>query len=58
MPWIRQITLDNATGALKRELEKAVARAGRVFNIVQIMSLNARVMKASMDFYGASMFGK
>ena len=58
MPWIRQITLDHATGALKRELEKAVARAGRVFNIVQIMSLNARVMKASMDFYGASMFGK
>ena len=58
MPYIRQITLDNATGALKRELEKAVARAGRVFNIVQIMSLNARVMKASMDFYGASMFGK
>ena len=58
MPWIRKITLDHATGALKRELEKPVARAGRVFNIVQIMSLNARVMKASMDFYGASMFGK
>ena len=58
MPYIRQNTLDNATGALKRELEKAVARAGRVFNIVQIMSLNARVMKANMDFYGASMFGK
>ena len=56
MPWIKQITIDQASGALKRELEKAVARAGRVWNIVQIMSLNARVMKASMDMYGATMF--
>ena len=56
MPWIKQITRDRASGALKRELDKAVARAGRVWNIVQIMSLNARVMKASMDMYGATMF--
>ncbi len=56
MPYIKQITLDQATGLVKRELEKAVARAGRVWNIVQIMSLNGRVMKAAMEFYGASMF--
>ncbi len=56
MPHIKQITLDSATGLLKKELEKAVARAGRVWNIVQIMSLNARVMKASMEMYGATMF--
>ena len=43
MPYIKQITIDQATGLLKRELEKAVARAGRVWNIVQIMSLNGRV---------------
>ena len=40
MPYIKQITIDQASGLLKRELEKAVARAGRVWNIVQIMSLN------------------
>ena len=56
MPHIKQITIDQATGLLKRELEKAVARAGRVWNIVQIMSLNGRVMKASMEMYGATMF--
>ena len=56
MPYIRQITIDQASGLLKKELQKAVARAGRVWNIVQIMSLNARVMKASMDMYGATMF--
>lgn len=58
MPYIKQITFEQATGLVKRELEKAVARAGRVWNIVQIMSLNGRVMKAAMDFYGAAMFGK
>jgi alkylhydroperoxidase family enzyme len=56
MAWIRQIRIDEATGLLKRELEAAMARAGRVWNIVQIMSLNPRVMKASMDHYGALMF--
>ena len=56
MPYIKQITIDQATGLLKRELEKAVARAGRVWNIVQIMSLNPRTMKSSMEMYGATMF--
>ena len=58
MPYIKQITIDRASGLLKRELEKAVARAGRVWNIVQIMSLNPRVMKTSMDMYGATMFAE
>ncbi|MYD09656.1 MAG: hypothetical protein F4X02_06400 [Chloroflexi bacterium] len=58
MPYIKQITIDRASGLLKRELEKAIARAGRVWNIVQIMSLNPRVMKASMDMYGATMFAE
>ena len=58
MPYIKQITIDQATGLLKRELEKAVARAGRVWNIVQIMSLNGRVMKSSMEMYGATMFAE
>ena len=58
MPYIKQITLDRATGLVKRELENAVKRAGRVWNIVQIMSLNGRVMKASMEMYGATMFAE
>ncbi len=58
MPYIKQITLDRATGLVKRELENAVKRAGRVWNIVGIMSLNGRVMKASMEMYGATMFAE
>lgn len=58
MPYIKQITVDKATGLVKRELEKAIKRAGRVWNIVQIMSLNGRVMKESMEMYGATMFAE
>lgn len=57
MPWIRQIPIDEATGLLKRELDKAIRRAGRVWNILHIMSLNPRALKSSMEFYGAVMFG-
>ena len=56
MPYIQQIPIDRATGLLKKELEKAIKRAGRIWNIVQIMSLNGRVMRASMQMYGATMF--
>lgn len=58
MPYIQQITVDKATGLVKKELEKAIKRAGRVWNIVQIMSLNGRVMKESMEMYGATMFAE
>ncbi len=58
MPYIKQITIDQASGLVKKELQKAVARAGRVWNIVQIMSLNGRVMKSSMEMYGATMFAQ
>ncbi len=58
MPFIKQVTIDQATGLVKIELEKAAKRAGRIWNIVQIMSLNGRVMKASMEMYGATMFAE
>jgi alkylhydroperoxidase family enzyme len=58
MPWITQIFQEEATGLLRSELDKAVKRAGRVWNIVQIMSLNARTMKASMELYGSLMHGQ
>lgn len=57
MPWIRQIYFEEATGLLRQEYDKAMARAGRIWNIVRIMSLNQRVMKASMEHYGALMHG-
>lgn len=57
MPWIRVISLEEATGLLKAQYEAAIKRAGRIWNIVSIMSQNPRALKASMDFYGALMHG-
>jgi len=57
MPWIKQIPLAEATGPLKAQFDAALKRAGRVWHIVHIMSLNPRVLKASMEHYKAIMFG-
>jgi alkylhydroperoxidase family enzyme len=57
MPWIRQVPVEAASGRLAKEYEAALARAGRLWHIVQIMSLNPRVLRASMDQYAAIMFG-
>lgn len=55
MPYIKQVSDDEATGAVKRELDKAVQRAGRVWNIVRIMTPNAEILRNSMGMYGALM---
>ncbi len=55
MSWIKTIHLDQASGALKREYDAAIQRAGRVWNIVRIMSLNANTLRASMRMYTATM---
>jgi len=58
MPWIHQVPISEATGLLKREFDKAIKRAGRVWHIVHIMSLNPPVLKKSMEMYGAVMHGR
>ena len=58
MPYIKQVEDDEAEGAAKRELDKAYKRAGRVWNIVRIMSPNPEVMRTSMDMYLALMYGE
>ena len=58
MPWIKQVPVEEATGVLKMLFETAIERAGRVWNIVHIMSLNPRVLKNSIEFYSAVMFGR
>jgi uncharacterized peroxidase-related enzyme len=57
MPWIRVIGLSEATGLLRQQYEAALQRAGRIWNIVAIMSQNPPALKASMAFYGALMHG-
>ena len=58
MPHIQQIPPDEATGATRREYEAAMRRAGRIWHIVSIMSINGEAMRASMRFYQVLMFGE
>ncbi len=58
MPWIEQIPHEDAAGLLKRELDAAVRRAGRVWHIVHVMSLNPEAMRDSIRFYRTIMFGE
>lgn len=57
MPYIRLIDPDEASGALAREYDEAVRRAGKVFNVVKAMSPNPLVLNRSMELYKAIMFG-
>jgi alkylhydroperoxidase family enzyme len=57
MPYIDEVPPEAATGVTAREYEKAMQRAGRVWNIVSIMSPNGEAMRDSMRFYGTIMFG-
>ena len=54
---LRLIEEGEATGALKAEYDAAIARAGKVFNIVKAMSPNPDVLHRSMELYKGIMFG-
>jgi len=56
MPWIKVIEPEDATGDLKREYDDASKRAGKVFNILKVQSLNPGALRASMQLYQATMF--
>jgi alkylhydroperoxidase family enzyme len=58
MPWIKQIPIAEATGLLKQEFDKALKRAGRVWHIVHIMSVNPRALRDSIAFYATIMMGE
>ena len=58
MPYIKQVSDEEADGPVKRELKKAMKRAGRVWNIVRIMTPNAEIMRTSMSLYAAMMHGE
>ncbi|MCA8953474.1 MAG: carboxymuconolactone decarboxylase family protein [Planctomycetes bacterium] len=57
MPYIRQVEDAGASGDAERELQRARRRAGRVWNIVRVMTPNPAVLRASMELYLAVMHG-
>jgi len=55
--WIKLVRPEDAEGPLKAEYARAQARAGRIWNILRLQSLNPEVMKAGIQFYLAVMYG-
>jgi len=57
MSYIDEIDPADARGLLRRIFDRTLERAGRIWGITRVMSLNPRTLDASMRFYGTVMFG-
>lgn len=57
MAWIQTVDPDDASGPLKGLYSRAFDRAGRLWNILRLQSLNPEVLQASTAFYLALMYG-
>ena len=55
MSWIRTVGDGEAEGQLGRAYREAIARAGKVYGIVRLMSLSPAVLEASIGLYRALM---
>ena len=58
MAWITTIEYEQSQGALRQEYDKAITRAGKIYNIVKIMGLRPGHLRSSIDFYGVLMHGR
>ncbi len=57
MAWVKMVEPEEATGELKAEYDKAIRRAGKVFTILKVQSLNPATLRASVGLYLATMHG-
>ena len=58
MAWIRTVPVEEAQGVLARIYEGALARAGRIWQIVRVTSLRATATQSSLRLYQDVMFGE
>jgi alkylhydroperoxidase family enzyme len=58
MPHVHVLAYDETTGVARREYDKAIQRAGRIWNIVSIQSQLPEVMRDSMRLYLSTMYGE
>jgi len=57
MAYIRTVSPEEAEGPLRSIYDAAVQRAGRVFQILRVQSVNPAVLRASMQLYASVMMG-
>ena len=57
MAFIKLFKFEKSSGLLKKEYEKGMRRAGRIWNVLTIQSQTPEILKDSMNLYGSTMFG-
>jgi alkylhydroperoxidase family enzyme len=56
--WIETIAPEHATGLLGKIYQAAIARAGKVFNVIRVQSLRPEILRISTMLYREIMFGQ
>lgn len=51
MAFIKTVSLEDATGLLAQLYREALARAGKIWNVVSLQSLRPETLAASMGIY-------
>ena len=57
MPWIDQVPIAEATGHLRKLFDAAIERAGRVWHIIHVQSVNPQTLEASTRLYATVLKG-
>ena len=58
MAWIQLVEESKAEGKLAQIYKVAVKRAGRVYNIIKVLSNNPDSLRAMMQVYQSAMLGE
>lgn len=57
MTFINIFNFENSSGLLKKEYEKGIRRAGRIWKVLTIQSQTPEILQDSMRLYGSTMYG-
>ena len=57
MAFIKLFKFEDSTGLLRKEYEKGLRRAGRIWNILTIQSQTPEILRDSMRLYNSTMWG-
>ena len=57
MAFIKLFNFEESSGLLRKEYEKGLRRAGRVWKVLTNQSQTPEILKDSMNLYGSTMFG-
>ena len=55
MAYIKLINIEKSKGLLKKEYEKGMRRAGRIWNVLTIQSQTPEILRDSMRLYNSTM---